>query len=189
MERLFDATLFARQSCEAEFQPCSLSLMPSSDEWGAAGLFAGVGGIELGLQRAGMHSELLCEYWVLRSRYWSTGSKVSRWSGTFASFELPPVRLSRPGSLVPTCLKPDSRGVSGAKRAWLKSSVCSNVAASPGSCSRMSGAVPRRWCGDELPRLEARGARLSVGVSPRRLSVHRRAPAPPTCHPRCHTRE
>jgi DNA (cytosine-5)-methyltransferase 1 len=31
--------------------------------WTVAGLFAGIGGIELGLQRAGMRTELLCEWW------------------------------------------------------------------------------------------------------------------------------
>ena len=39
-----------------------------------AGLFAGVGGIELGLDRAGHHTELLCEAWqpavrVLENRF------------------------------------------------------------------------------------------------------------------------
>ena len=98
MERLFDATLLARQSCEAEFQPCSLSSMPSSDEWGVAGLFAGVGGIELGLKRAGMHTELLCEYWdpavaVLGRRF--EGVPLVR--DVRQLQELPPVRLVAAG--------------------------------------------------------------------------------------------
>lgn len=53
----------------------------TSGEWttvgarmSVAGLFAGVGGIELGLQRAGHHAQLLCESWepaaaVLRHRF------------------------------------------------------------------------------------------------------------------------
>lgn len=40
----------------------------------SVGLFAGIGGFEVGLQRAGVHTELLCEYWdpaaaVLRKRF------------------------------------------------------------------------------------------------------------------------
>src|SRR5581483_6436520 len=39
-----------------------------------AGLFAGIGGVELGLEAAGMRTELLCEIWppaqaVLRQRF------------------------------------------------------------------------------------------------------------------------
>jgi DNA (cytosine-5)-methyltransferase 1 len=72
--------------------------MPSSDEWGVAGLFAGVGGIELGLQRAGMHSELLCEYWdpavtVLEHRF--EGVPLVR--DVRQLQELPPVRLVAAG--------------------------------------------------------------------------------------------
>lgn len=37
--------------------------MGSPNGWSVAGLFAGIGGIELGLERAGMHTELLCEWW------------------------------------------------------------------------------------------------------------------------------
>lgn len=52
---------------------CSLSLVGGGDR-SVVGLFAGVGGIELGLQRSGFRSELLCESWepaqaVLRSRF------------------------------------------------------------------------------------------------------------------------
>ena len=40
----------------------------------SVGLFAGIGGFELGLQRAGIGTELLCEYWdpaaaVLKKRF------------------------------------------------------------------------------------------------------------------------
>ena len=42
--------------------------------WTSAGLFAGIGGVELGLQRAGVEAELLCECWeparaVLEARF------------------------------------------------------------------------------------------------------------------------
>lgn len=34
---------------------CSLNLMVNPGSWRVAGLFAGVGGLELGLARTGMH--------------------------------------------------------------------------------------------------------------------------------------
>ncbi|WP_216591067.1 DNA cytosine methyltransferase [Streptomyces brasiliscabiei] len=36
---------------------------PSSTQLSVAGLFAGIGGVELGLQASGMHTKLLCEWW------------------------------------------------------------------------------------------------------------------------------
>jgi DNA (cytosine-5)-methyltransferase 1 len=36
----------------------------ASSSWSVGGLFAGIGGIELGLGSAGMHTELLCELWA-----------------------------------------------------------------------------------------------------------------------------
>jgi DNA (cytosine-5)-methyltransferase 1 len=63
MERLFDPSEHDRHVSDAEFHACSLSGMRTPSGWSVAGLFAGIGGIELGLQRAGMHSELLCEWW------------------------------------------------------------------------------------------------------------------------------
>ena len=48
--------------------------MSSSSPLTVAGLFAGIGGIELGLQESGAEAQLLCEWWepaqaVLRSRF------------------------------------------------------------------------------------------------------------------------
>jgi len=63
MERLFDPARSDREACDAEFHACNLSVMAPSSSWTVAGLFAGIGGIELGLQRSGMHAELLCEWW------------------------------------------------------------------------------------------------------------------------------
>jgi DNA (cytosine-5)-methyltransferase 1 len=37
--------------------------MPPNRSLSVAGLFAGIGGVELGLQRAGLRTELLCEWW------------------------------------------------------------------------------------------------------------------------------
>jgi len=37
--------------------------MSTASKWSVAGLFAGIGGIELGLQRAGMQTKILCEWW------------------------------------------------------------------------------------------------------------------------------
>lgn len=36
---------------------------PPSTQLSVAGLFAGIGGVELGLQASGMHTKLLCEWW------------------------------------------------------------------------------------------------------------------------------
>jgi len=63
MERLFDPGALERRDSDAEFHRCSLIAMSPPSGWRVAGLFAGIGGIELGLQRAGMRTELLCEWW------------------------------------------------------------------------------------------------------------------------------
>lgn len=63
MERLFDPALHDRRVSDAEFHGCSLSRMGRPSGWSVAGLFAGIGGLELGLERAGMQTELLCEWW------------------------------------------------------------------------------------------------------------------------------
>ncbi len=63
MERMFEPSALDRLASDSEFHPCNLSRMRNSDSWSVAGLFAGIGGIELGMQRAGMHAELLCEWW------------------------------------------------------------------------------------------------------------------------------
>ena len=63
MDRLFDPSAADRQTSDDEFHRCSLRPVPAPSNWSVAGLFAGIGGIELGLQRAGMDTELLCEWW------------------------------------------------------------------------------------------------------------------------------
>lgn len=60
-ESLFSA--FDREVLDAEFHGCSLDAVGSSAGFTVAGLFAGIGGIERGLEAAGGHAELLCEYW------------------------------------------------------------------------------------------------------------------------------
>lgn len=62
-ERLFDVRSVGRECVDREFQGCSLRLVGSRRVFTVAGLFAGIGGIELGLQRNGGRAELLCEYW------------------------------------------------------------------------------------------------------------------------------
>lgn len=49
-------------SGRAESQSCSLDSMTSSGSFSVAGLFAGIGGFELGLQGSGARTELLCEW-------------------------------------------------------------------------------------------------------------------------------
>jgi DNA (cytosine-5)-methyltransferase 1 len=68
MERLFDIGQLR------ELQPCKLPFVSSNSGWTVAGLFAGIGGIELGLSQAGFETQLLCECWepaqyVLRTRF------------------------------------------------------------------------------------------------------------------------
>jgi DNA (cytosine-5)-methyltransferase 1 len=62
-ERLFDVGSIGRGSVDREFQGCSLRLVGQHERFTVAGLFAGIGGIELGLERHGGTAELLCEYW------------------------------------------------------------------------------------------------------------------------------
>jgi DNA (cytosine-5)-methyltransferase 1 len=73
-EHLFDPVALSRGPYDAEFQRCSLTAMTASERLSVAGLFAGIGGIELGLGLHGAEAELLCEYWdpahrVLAARF------------------------------------------------------------------------------------------------------------------------
>ena len=59
-------TLFAslaRDVVEEEFHRCSLRRVGTASGFTVAGLFAGIGGIERGLEAAGGRAELLCENW------------------------------------------------------------------------------------------------------------------------------
>lgn len=74
VERLFDPVAIERGPFDAEFQGLSLRGVSSSDGFSVAGLFAGIGGIELGLGRSGGVAEFLCEWWepaqrVLEQRF------------------------------------------------------------------------------------------------------------------------
>lgn len=62
-ERLFDPSDVERAAFDAEFHPCSLGAVTASGTFSVAGLFAGIGGIELGLAEHGGRAELLCEFW------------------------------------------------------------------------------------------------------------------------------
>lgn len=72
---MFDIGERGGKAVQLEFQKCNLddvSLRGSS--YGVAGLFAGIGGIELGLSSYGGHAHLLCENWdsaraVLQERF------------------------------------------------------------------------------------------------------------------------
>lgn len=59
-EHLFDPDEEARRSVEGEFDACTVRGVPSGT---VAGMFAGIGGIESGLSKAGLETELLCEWW------------------------------------------------------------------------------------------------------------------------------
>jgi len=61
--RLFDPDSEGRVDGEREFQRCSLTCVGSADGFTVVGLFAGIGGIELGLGRSGGEAELFCENW------------------------------------------------------------------------------------------------------------------------------
>lgn len=60
-ESLFSSP--ASDALEAEFHCCSLSAVSTTAGFSVAGLFAGIGGIERGLETAGGHAEILCENW------------------------------------------------------------------------------------------------------------------------------
>ncbi len=60
---LFDAQELQRHSVDVEFQACSLKGVTAPGSFSVAGLFAGIGGIELGLHESGATTELLCEWW------------------------------------------------------------------------------------------------------------------------------
>jgi DNA (cytosine-5)-methyltransferase 1 len=63
MDQLFDPDAHERLESDRKFHPCNLERMERTSSWRVAGLFAGIGGIELGLHRAGMQTDLLCEWW------------------------------------------------------------------------------------------------------------------------------
>lgn len=54
---------FGRDALDVEFHRCSLEAVGTAAGFTVAGLFAGIGGIEHGLEAAGGHAELLCENW------------------------------------------------------------------------------------------------------------------------------
>ena len=62
-QTLFDGQLVQRFGVDAEFQACSLDGVTTSGSFSVAGLFAGIGGIELGLEKSGASTKLLCEWW------------------------------------------------------------------------------------------------------------------------------
>lgn len=62
-EQLFDPDRSEREALAREFQGCSLTMVSRGRGFSVAGLFAGIGGIEVGLERSGGHTEFLCEYW------------------------------------------------------------------------------------------------------------------------------
>lgn len=73
-EHLFDIRALGREALDREFHRCSLPSVGSGAGFTVAGLFAGIGGIELGLQRNGGEAEVLCENWepataVLAARF------------------------------------------------------------------------------------------------------------------------
>lgn len=61
--RLFEIGGLGREAVDQEFHSCSLVSMGSEAGFTVAGLFAGIGGLERGLARAGGQAELLCEWW------------------------------------------------------------------------------------------------------------------------------
>lgn len=60
---LFGVTAF-REALDREFHGCNLVSVGSDSGFTVAGLFAGIGGVERGLARAGGQAELLCEWWA-----------------------------------------------------------------------------------------------------------------------------
>lgn len=63
MTRLFDLTELVRPEPRSDFHPCSFEHVPRND-LSVAGLFAGIGGLEAGFRRAGLRTDLLCEWWA-----------------------------------------------------------------------------------------------------------------------------
>ena len=73
-DTLFDARPFAEYPPHAEYQACSFDGVKAEGSFSVAGLFAGIGGIELGLLEGGARTSLLCECWdpaqaVLSARF------------------------------------------------------------------------------------------------------------------------
>jgi DNA (cytosine-5)-methyltransferase 1 len=73
-DRLFGVGGIGRERLDREFHGCSLEPVGAGSTFSVAGLFAGIGGIERGLAKAGGRPELLCEFWepaksVLAKRY------------------------------------------------------------------------------------------------------------------------
>lgn len=62
-EHLFDILSLGREALDREFHRCSLTAVGSGASFSVAGLFAGIGGIEVGLKRSGGRADLLCESW------------------------------------------------------------------------------------------------------------------------------
>lgn len=98
MEHMFDPSATEGRFNDEKFHACSLSVVKASTGWSVAGLFAGIGGIERGLEQAGMHTELLCEWWeparaVLRHQF----PDVPVAPDIRELRELPPVRLLAAG--------------------------------------------------------------------------------------------
>lgn len=62
-QALFDAQKIQRHSVDDEFRACNLGVVTKFGSLSVAGLFAGIGGIEVGLHEAGASTELLCEWW------------------------------------------------------------------------------------------------------------------------------
>ena len=83
-DALCDAQEFHDYSVSAEFQACSLDGVTPPGSFSTAGLFAGVGGIELGLHQAGAKTELLCEWWEPAQQFWPNASPACRswWRGS-----------------------------------------------------------------------------------------------------------
>lgn len=74
VQALFDPGALERAPHDSGFQRCSLKGVGVDSGFTVAGLFAGIGGIEKGLARAGGAAELLCESWepaeaVLRQHF------------------------------------------------------------------------------------------------------------------------
>lgn len=60
---MFDIGAIGRECLDRDFHRCSLRFVGYRQSFTVAGLFSGIGGIELGLLRHGGHAEMLCENW------------------------------------------------------------------------------------------------------------------------------